>query len=99
MNVDGLHSHRDDKLNWEDGFGSSMILPHLPVKGVYGPSPPPLPNLPNPGTRANGSSSSVGGSHSERLPKLPFPEFDGENPILWLSRCEDYFEMYNIEPH
>jgi hypothetical protein len=35
----------------------------------------------------------------EKLPKLNFPEFDGKNPKLWLSRCEYFFEMYSMEPH
>jgi len=32
-----------------------------------------------------------------RLPKLPFPKFDGDNPRLWCRRCEKYFAMYGIE--
>jgi hypothetical protein len=31
------------------------------------------------------------------LPKMQFPLFDGENPKLWQSRCEDYFLMYNVD--
>ena len=30
--------------------------------------------------------------------RLLFPEFDGDNPKLWISRCEDYFELYNLDP-
>lgn len=30
------------------------------------------------------------------LPKLSFPKFDGENPMLWKDRCEMYFEVYPI---
>jgi transposase InsO family protein len=33
-----------------------------------------------------------------RLPKMDFPKFTGANPKLWLSRCEDHFEMYSVEP-
>lgn len=32
------------------------------------------------------------------LAKLQFPSFDGENPKLWQSRCEDYFHMYSVDP-
>jgi hypothetical protein len=32
-----------------------------------------------------------------RLPKIDFPKFTGANPKLWLSRCEDHFEMYFVE--
>ena len=35
-------------------------------------------------------------SHS-KLPKVPFPVFDGTNPKLWISRSIDYFEMYDLE--
>jgi len=33
-------------------------------------------------------------SSSSKLPKLNFPSFDEENPKLWISLCEDYFDMY-----
>lgn len=36
---------------------------------------------------------------SNKLPKFDFPVFSGENPKLWLSNCEDYFDMYSVEPH
>ena len=29
---------------------------------------------------------------------MDFPIFYGENPKLWLSRCDDYFDMYFVEP-
>jgi len=32
-----------------------------------------------------------------KLPKLHFHRFDGENPKLWISRCEDYFKMYSVD--
>jgi hypothetical protein len=38
-----------------------------------------------------------GGSSTGRLPKLNFLEFSSENPKLWISRCESYFEMYEVE--
>jgi hypothetical protein len=63
---------------------------HPPVKGASNP-PLPLPYTPSPGSRS--------GLGTERLPKVNFPEFDGENPKLWLARSEDYFEMYNVESH
>jgi hypothetical protein len=33
-----------------------------------------------------------------RLPKLHFPVFNGDEPQLWRSRCENYFAMYGVEP-
>lgn len=32
-----------------------------------------------------------------RLPKLHFPIFTGENPKLWQSRSENYFDMYGVD--
>jgi hypothetical protein len=29
---------------------------------------------------------------------MNFSQFDGENPKLWLTRCEDYFELYDLDP-
>jgi len=29
---------------------------------------------------------------------MDFRIFYGENPKLWLSRCDDYFDMYFVEP-
>jgi hypothetical protein len=28
---------------------------------------------------------------------MNFPQFDGDNPKLWQSRCEKYFDMYSTE--
>jgi hypothetical protein len=36
-------------------------------------------------------------SSQGRLPKIQFPVFNGEDPQLWKSRCESYFEMYGVE--
>jgi hypothetical protein len=30
---------------------------------------------------------------------MHFPKFEGENPKLWQSRCENYFDMYYVDPH
>jgi hypothetical protein len=32
------------------------------------------------------------------MPQLPFHMFDGDNPRLWIKRCETYFDMYSVEP-
>jgi hypothetical protein len=33
----------------------------------------------------------------DRLPKLPFPKFNGENPRRWCRRCEKYFAIYQVD--
>lgn len=38
-----------------------------------------------------------GGRDSQQhLPKFVFPKFIGEDPAIWLHRCEDYFTMYHV---
>jgi hypothetical protein len=32
-----------------------------------------------------------------RLLKIQFPIFSGDDPLLWKSRCENYFDMYGVE--
>jgi hypothetical protein len=45
------------------------------------------------------SPHEMGRSGYGRLPKLNFPLFDGNQPQLWKSKCEKYFEMYETEYH
>jgi len=42
---------------------------------------------------SRGTAGSMG-----KIPKLSFPLFDGDNPKLWLYRCESYFEMCALDP-
>jgi hypothetical protein len=66
-----------------------------------------VPHLP-PSPRYHGPVFDHMGSHMQnsdmpmsslgKLPKLPFPVFDGDNPRLWIYRCESYFDMYEVEP-
>jgi hypothetical protein len=30
------------------------------------------------------------------IPKMMFPRFDGVEPGIWLTKCEDYFRMYRV---
>jgi hypothetical protein len=32
-----------------------------------------------------------------KLPKINFPRFEGGNPMLWQSCCENYFDMYGVD--
>jgi hypothetical protein len=36
-------------------------------------------------------------AHHGCLPKLQSPVLSGEDPQLWCSRCENYFDMYEVE--
>lgn len=77
-----------------------MTSTHVPVKGMHDnpnfhqhqftrPSELGSVRLGHPGSQNCG----VG-----KLPRLKFPECDGYNPKLWLSRCENYFSMYSVDP-
>ena len=80
------HGHRVDLIHREGGYGSVTTFIHPPIKGAY--DLPPKPRF-----------SDSTGTHTDsvvKLPKIPFPLFEGDNPRLWLSRCELYFDMYSV---
>jgi hypothetical protein len=33
-----------------------------------------------------------------KLPMMNFPKLGGDNHKLWKTHCEDYFEMYDVDP-
>jgi hypothetical protein len=84
----------------EGVYGSITTIVHPPVKGAcLLPIPPSKSySFPIPGSkyRPRSASPHVSGGVG-RLPKLNFPSFDGSNPKLCLSRCLDYFELYDVE--
>jgi hypothetical protein len=47
--------------------------------------------------KSSGVESSRHNSH-RKLAKLNFPVFNGNSPKLWISRCDDYFELYDVSP-
>jgi hypothetical protein len=53
--------------------------------------------LPGSGSRSGYFGASNAGTG--KLPKLPFPVFDGDNPRHWIRRVEDYFDLYGVEQH
>jgi hypothetical protein len=58
-----------------------------------------LPFTRSPFPKSYDPSGSHGGNSTGRLPKLNFLEFSSDNPKLWISRCESYFDMYEVEEH
>lgn len=99
--IDGPFGHRDDLCYRDQGPGSFTTLLPGPVKGTHYTTLPAVP------VRYHGhlydeylarhrfaesGSRSIG-----KLPQLSFPSFDGDNPRLWISRCEKYFDMYSVE--
>ncbi|CAO2169428.1 unnamed protein product [Urochloa humidicola] len=91
--------HRFNNSNREGEIGSATTILHPPVKGTFTDS---LAFNSNP--HYDSSNVSVPpdrskGNHADKMPKINFPWFDGENPKLWIGRCEDYFELMDIAPH
>lgn len=33
---------------------------------------------------------------SSDIPQLEFHSFDGSNPKIWIKRCENYFDVYDV---
>lgn len=95
----GPEGHRDARLHRGDAPGILGIPPPSPGTGIH-----PLPNPADPrqgvrfeefrgGTHNDGSR----GTHNP-TPKMDFPKFDGENPKLWKTQCENYFEVFHVQP-
>jgi hypothetical protein len=92
--ADRPHGHRSDNHIREGEFGSVTTLIHSPGKGAFtAPFPKAdLLDMSAPPDESNSFRVGVVGN----LPKLHFPLFEDDNPKLWLSRCENYFEMYSV---
>jgi hypothetical protein len=80
----------------ESGPGVVTTLVHSPVKGEHLIFPPPNPvhKFPSADTHMSESDPAqvggIGHDHN-KIPKVDFPKFDGDQPKLWLSNCIDYF--------
>jgi hypothetical protein len=103
--ADGPNGHRIKNWNRDCGFGTVFTQIHDPVKGTVYTSPPPLQSPHTVGFYQGQDSFKFSNSMGQRsrmqlvkLPKMNFPKFDGDNPKLWKSHCEDYFEMYGVDP-
>ena len=77
--------------------GSSAV-PHLvppppPASGQYDSLIPSSVML-SPFAHASQLLSGLGQAH----PSITFPQFSGENPNLWKTLCEQYFQMFGILP-
>jgi hypothetical protein len=88
----GPDGHLFDTNLRENGFGSVMAYTQLPVKSTYPDPQPKLHSHCHIGSSGPAIVNIVG-----RWPKLPFPKFEGDNPKLWQSHCENYFDMSGID--
>jgi hypothetical protein len=105
--ADGSEGHRGINHSRDVGLGSAATYSQIPGKGTTKAPPPPPPPPPPRFTsfHSHGLGGSIGGNFgravnsTSKLPKLNFPEFTGDNPRLWISRCENYFDMYEVESY
>jgi len=104
--VDGPHGHRHDSNHREGAYGPVYTHTHSPVKGMSADPTPSFyrssshPHLPMGDPSCKWSSEFTRNSTNSglgKLPKIPFPTFDGDNPKLWIRQCENYFDMYDID--
>lgn len=89
--VNGLEGHRNRQWNRDVGFGS-VTFTQIPDKGMTNHSP-----SQSKFSKPFDGGDNRSGNSTGHLPKLNFLEFSGDNPKLWITRCESYFEMYEVE--
>lgn len=94
------NGNREELQFQDDGCGVVTTLNHHPVKGALSPS---CALLNSSVPQFHGSSSIVqkhwgNSGNIGHIPKIPFPLFSGDQPKLWITRCEDYFELYSVAP-
>ena len=95
--ADGPIGHRTDSHTRDDESGSLGPQTHHPVKGTLDPSFS-VPHIPHDQFVPHSYNQSQGGFHPRgHLPQMPFHKFDGTNPRLWRSRCQNYFDMYSVD--
>jgi hypothetical protein len=96
--ADGPRGHRQDQHHRDHEFGTVFTQTQIPVKGTsHNKIPAVSPRFPfHSSVSADSKSGAADSHHLGRLPKLNFPKFESENPKLWISRCENYFEMYSV---
>jgi len=95
FSTDGPDGHHVETNHQDLEFGKVFTHSHIPVKGTSHNFPP-FAKPPASYTDSELRPIHNDCANSSRLPKLPFPSFDGPNPKLWISRCESYFDMYSV---
>jgi hypothetical protein len=98
--VAGPNGHHVDKTHRDCGYGEVYTHIHDPVKGtVQSPNPPPMLEFST--SRDTSRFPSMSGFQPKyptgKLPKMNFLKFEGKNSKLWQSRCESYFDMYEVD--
>jgi hypothetical protein len=99
LHIDGPWGHGVNHYCREGGQGFSNTHGPLPPNGMQ-PASDFVPFI-QPAPHHDGLAGTLYQQPSHllgQLPKVPFPTFDGDNPKLWQTRCEQYFTMYAVDP-
>lgn len=90
----GPHGHHVNNYNRGPGFGVVYTTPPPPpVTGtIYHSQHPKFGD-----TQYHGQDPPPNFSHA--FPPIPFPQFDGTNPKLWIRKCETFFDIYSVPKH
>jgi hypothetical protein len=87
--ADGPNGHRSVNDNRDCGFRRVYTQIHDPVKGIVLFSLPKfhsqIESAPGDSARFMNNFGFESGVPLGKLPKINFPKFDGENPMLWQS--------------
>jgi hypothetical protein len=100
MSEEGEEGHQAANPSHEHTYGSNVPNVHVMTSSMNNAKPPPrgsehYSELSH--AHSTGSfEDSLRSSHAH-LPKIQFPLFNGEDPQLWRSWCERYFDMYGVE--
>ncbi|KAK3135672.1 hypothetical protein QOZ80_5BG0422000 [Eleusine coracana subsp. coracana] len=95
--TDGPNGHRDDIKFQDHEYGKACPHSHDPGNCMHKEPLHRSHSFPHDYSHPRSVSFEAGRQGHGRLPKANFPQFDRENPRLWKSRCESYFEMYEVE--
>ena len=90
--IHGSHDHGVFAITRGLPAASFRTPPPLPTNGQSYPIPPTAPLSPF----AHASSLLTGWWQAH--PSITCPQFSGENPNLWKTMCEQYFQMFGILP-
>jgi hypothetical protein len=98
--VDGPDGHCVNTHTRDREIGSGSTQPHISANGTPQSSTllHDVEQLSG-GARCPQSQSYFESVHASlgKLPKMNFSVFGGEDPQLWRSRCENYFNMYGVK--
>lgn len=91
--------HGVDMSTRADGFGNFAFPIHSPANGTQLIHPTPFHHAIVQENPSHTVPPEPIPTHSNRLPKLNFPAYDGDTTKLWISQAEDYFDMYGVPPN